>query len=47
MIILLLFALVLAILAALNVPSGRVSFGWASISFYFLYLLVTAFPHIF
>jgi len=37
--ILLVFALVLCILAALNVPSSRVSLGWAGMSFFVAYWL--------
>ena len=33
-------ALVLAILAAINVPGGRVSLGWAALACYFASLLL-------
>lgn len=40
--ILLVFSFVLATLAAWGVPSGRWQLGWASLAFYFLYLLLGA-----
>jgi hypothetical protein len=40
--VLLVFAFVLACLAAYGVPAGRWSLGWASLAFYFLYLLLGA-----
>lgn len=33
-------ALILALLAAIRVPSGPVDFGWLSVFFFFLYLLL-------
>lgn len=39
-IVLLVVALVLAILAACNVPSPRISLGWAAVAFYLASLLV-------
>jgi len=43
--ILLIFAFVLAVLAALNVPSTRVSLGWAAVAFYFASLLLGPLSH--
>lgn len=44
--ILLVFAFVLACLAAFNVGQPRWSLGWASLACYFLSLLFGAFGHI-
>jgi len=39
-IILLIAALILAILAAINIPSSRVSLGWASFACFIGYILL-------
>jgi hypothetical protein len=43
--ILLVFAFVLACLAAYGVPAGRWQLGWAALAFYFAYILFGAFGH--
>lgn len=44
--ILLVFAFVLAVLAAYGVPAGRWSLGWAAMAFYFASLLFGNFGHL-
>lgn len=44
--ILLVFAFVLACCAALNVPSARVSLGWAALACYFASLLFGSLGHL-
>jgi hypothetical protein len=38
--VLLVIALILAVLAALGVPSGRVNLGWASLAFFIASFLI-------
>lgn len=44
--ILLVFAFVLACLAAYGVPAGRWNLGWAALAFYFASLLFGSFAHL-
>ena len=43
--VLVIIALILAVLAAIGVPSGGIGLGWASLAFYFASLLVGHFLH--
>jgi hypothetical protein len=43
--VLLVFAFVLACCAAINIPSARVSLGWAAIAFYFASILFGHLSH--